>query len=85
MIFKSKLSGQFKEIKMKQTPDNRHKDPKNYKWKVFYFNKEDDRIFVPKSIEWMGITLNFANPKSYLALLAMIAFFVFIILMIETN
>ena len=70
---------------MEQTPDNRHKNPKNYIWNVFYFNKEDDRIFVPKSVEWMGITINFANPKSYLALLAMIAFFGFIIFMIETK
>lgn len=60
---------------MEQTSDNRHKNPKNWKWNIFYFNKEDDRIFVPKSVEWMGITLNFANPKSYLALLGMIAFF----------
>ena len=67
----------------KDTLDNRHKDPKNWRWNLFYFNKEDNRIFVSKPIESMGITLNFANPKTYLAILAMIGFFGFIVTMIE--
>lgn len=60
-------------------------DSNNWKFGIFYFNTDDKRIFVPKRIEWMGITLNFANPKAYLALLIMISFFGFIIYMIENK
>ena len=44
--------------------ENWHKDPKNWKFGSFYYNKEDERIFPPKRIAWMGWTVNFANPKS---------------------
>jgi uncharacterized membrane protein len=43
-------------------------NPENYKWGLFYFNREDRRIFVPKINQWMGWTLNFANPFSYIIL-----------------
>lgn len=40
-------------------------DPNNWKCGgLFYYNPEDPRLFPPKSIEWMGWTINFANPKS---------------------
>jgi uncharacterized membrane protein len=35
-----------------------------WKWGVFYFNPNDSRIIVPKRIEWLGWTLNFAQPVS---------------------
>jgi len=44
--------------------NNWHKDPNNWKWGLFYYNKEDDRILVPKKAEWMGITVNFANKNT---------------------
>ena len=68
-----------------ETESNWQKDPSNWIWGIFYFNKKDKRIFLPKRIEWMGITINFANPKSILALLIMTAFFAFIIFMIDKN
>jgi uncharacterized membrane protein len=68
----------------KETNENWHKDKSNWVWKMFYYNKNDDRIFVPKYNEKYGITLNFANPKSYLAILGMFAFFGFVIYTIET-
>lgn len=38
-------------------------------WKgIFYVNKKDPRIFVPKLNPLLGWTLNFANPYSYLGL-----------------
>lgn len=52
-------------------------------WGIFYYNKEDKRLFPPKRNPWMGFTTNFANPKSILALLAFMAFFLFVIDMIE--
>jgi len=39
-------------------------EPNDWKWGVFYFNPNDPRIVVPKRIEWLGWTLNFAQPVS---------------------
>lgn len=43
-------------------------------WGIFYYNKDDKRLFPPKRNPWMGYTTNFANPKSVLALFAFIVF-----------
>ena len=68
-----------------ETIENWQKDPNNWKLGIFYFNREDNRVFVPKPIESLGITLNFANPKSYIAICIMIVFFGFILYEIEKN
>jgi len=47
-------------------------DPDNYKWGIFYFNPKDSRIILPKRNLWMGFTVNFANPYSYLIILIII-------------
>lgn len=39
-------------------------EPNHWKWGVLYFNPDDSRIIVPKRIEWLGWTLNFAQPNS---------------------
>lgn len=52
-----------------------HNDPKNWKWGMFYCNKEDVRLFVDKRNPNWGITLNFAHPKTYLFVVGMICFF----------
>ena len=62
-----------------------HNDPNNWKWGMFYYNKADNRIFVDKNPRWAGITVNFANPKSYLALIAFISFFGFLVYMMNSN
>jgi uncharacterized membrane protein len=31
-------------------------------WASFYFSKKDSRTWVPKSIPWMGWTLNLGKP-----------------------
>ena len=43
-------------------------------WGIFYYNKDDKRLFPPKRNPWMGYPTNFANPKSVLALFAFIVF-----------
>jgi len=50
-----------------------YQDPSNWKWGIIYFNKNDKRIFPPKRRKYFGWTINFANPYSVLALLAIIA------------
>jgi uncharacterized membrane protein len=41
-------------------------DSNNYKYGVFYYNESDARIIVPKRMKYLGWTLNFARPVSYL-------------------
>ncbi|WP_369753212.1 DUF5808 domain-containing protein [Flavobacterium sp. WC2409] len=48
----------------KETLNKWHKDPKNWKLGVFYYNKEDKRILPPKRMAWVGWTVNFANSIS---------------------
>jgi len=57
----------------KETLEKWHKDPDNWVFGIFYFNREDRRIFPPKRIMWTGWTVNFANPKSVFILVAIVA------------
>jgi uncharacterized membrane protein len=62
-----------------------HNEPKNWKLGVFYFNKNDKRVFVDKPNPNYGITLNFANPKAYLTVIISFLFFGFILYLITKN
>lgn len=44
-------------------------EPQHYKFGIFYFNPEDERVVVPKRYRYMGWTFNFARAESYLLLL----------------
>jgi uncharacterized membrane protein len=66
----------------KETFEKWSKDPNNWVWGMFYYNKEDQRLILPKRIAWMGLTINFANYKSVLFIIG-IFFFVFIVSMIQ--
>ncbi|MBX3165203.1 MAG: hypothetical protein KF900_12065 [Bacteroidetes bacterium] len=50
---------------------NEH-DNSNWIWGLFYFNREDKRLFPPKRIPLLGWTINFANPYSVLAFAGLI-------------
>ena len=41
-------------------------DPANYKYGLFYYNKKDYRLVVPKINKMLGWTFNFARPGTYL-------------------
>jgi len=69
----------------KETSEKWHKDPNNWIWGLFYYNKEDKRIFPPKRIEWMGFTTNFANTKSIISLLIVLAFIGLMIFIMENK
>jgi len=56
-----------------ETLDQWHNDPANWKLGIFYYNKQDPRLFPPKRIKLLGSTVNFANPKSILALIVLVA------------
>ena len=61
----------------------RRKDPRNYKWRLIYFCKEDPRVIVPRRIKWMGWTLNFARPSAIPTLVLIVAFLVIPLRMVE--
>ena len=50
----------------KETLQKWSADPANWKWGIFYYNKEDNRLMPPKKNPAMGFTINFANKKSVL-------------------
>lgn len=51
---------------------------RKYKWGIFYYDRKDRRIFVPKRNRLMGWTLNFANPFSYLIIIGISIFAIMI-------
>lgn len=51
-----------------ETNDNSH-----WKFGIFYYNKDDKRIFCPKRIPMMGWTINFANPYSIIIISLIVA------------
>jgi uncharacterized membrane protein len=57
--------------------DNMRRDPENYVWGIFYFNRKDSRVLLPKRNNWRGWTLNFASLYTYLILIAIIALALF--------
>ena len=48
-----------------------HKDPDNWKG-IFYVNRKDPRVLVPKLTPITGWTLNFGNPYTYISVGAII-------------
>jgi uncharacterized membrane protein len=51
--------------------ENQHPEEDDSKWifGIFYFNRNDKRIFPPKRQHWMGWTVNFANPYSVIVMI----------------
>jgi uncharacterized membrane protein len=61
-----------KEKPEKESFDQWHDDPSNWRWGIFYYNKKDKRLLSPKRLRSFGWTVNFANPYSFLTLLGII-------------
>ena len=62
-----------------ETIDMWKKDSNNWKLGLFYFNKNDKRIFVSKKISILGMTFNFANPISFLIVFVLTVLIFFLI------
>ena len=57
----------------KEIENTMNKNPNNW-WKgILYFNRSDHRLIVPKNNPYLGWTLNFASPYTYLFLIAIAA------------
>jgi uncharacterized membrane protein len=67
------MKSQFEQNEYHRMRNN----PDNYKWGIFYFNPQDPRFIVPKRIQYMGWTFNFAHPLSYLIIFGLILFAIF--------
>ena len=63
------------EIEHNDTPEE---EDAKWIWGLFYYNPADKRIFPPKRVRWLGWTVNFANPYSILAMVAVIAVAIYI-------
>lgn len=67
---------------MNSSENKPEQNPAHWAWGMFYFNRNDPRVFVDKPNPEYGITLNFAHPKTYGFLLILFLFFGFIVYMI---
>ena len=65
----------MKTNKDKQRNDSNFNESDNWIG-VFYFNRKDTRLIVPKRIAGFGWTLNLANSYTYILLIAVIAIIV---------
>jgi uncharacterized membrane protein len=54
--------------------DEWHNDPANWTLGIFYFNRRDNRLLVPKRNKWLGFTINWAHPLAIVFFGAIIAF-----------
>ena len=68
-----------------ETQERWRKDPNNWIWGLFYYNKEDSRLLPPKRNPIMGFTINFANPNSVLFFVIMMLFFLMIVFVITSK
>jgi uncharacterized membrane protein len=50
----------------------------NWKFGIFYYNKDDKRLFPPKRNKFLGWTVNFANPYSILAMILVITLLILV-------
>ena len=62
-----------------------HRDPANWRFGVFYYNPADKRLLPPKRIRLMGWTINFANPRSIMLLVAILLAVVVLTLVVPTK
>jgi len=55
----------------KELIDSMHKNPDNWKG-IFYVNRKDPRVIVPKMNPSMGWTLNFGHRNIYIGIILII-------------
>ena len=58
----------------KETLEAWSRNPNNWIWGIFYYNKQDKRLLPPKKNPALGFTINFANRKSVLLFIFLIGF-----------
>lgn len=49
----------------------------NYKWGFLYFNPKDKRTVVRKVNPYLGFTLNFAQPLTYVLIICVVLIILF--------
>lgn len=66
-----------------ETQERWNKDPNNWIWGLFYYNKEDKRLLPPKRIPFMGWTVNFANRNSVLLFVFMMLLIILLVVIMS--
>ncbi|MGQ1947898.1 hypothetical protein ACT3CD_12450 [Geofilum sp. OHC36d9] len=61
----------MKKRSEKKILDAMSKNPDNWKG-IFYYNRKDPRLMVPKYYSKFGWTFNFASPYSYILILSIV-------------
>ena len=56
-------------------------NPENYRLGIFYFNRKDKRVIVPKRNRLLGLTVNFARPNAYWWMTGIVAVIIFALVM----
>lgn len=56
---------------MEQNNNKKSINDSHWKFGIFYYNKDDKRIFPPKKRKYLGWTINFANPYSIIAMIGL--------------
>jgi uncharacterized membrane protein len=62
-----------------RTSMNPTEDLSNYKFGIFYFNRNDPRTLVPKRVAMNGIQPNFARPVNTIIVIVLLALAVILI------
>jgi uncharacterized membrane protein len=52
-------------------------NPENRKWGIIYYNKNDSRFIVPRQIESLGWTINFAHTKATIGFILILVVIIF--------
>ena len=68
----------------KEILENWYKDPNYWKCGIFYFNKNDKRIFPPKRYGYFGCTINFSNLKSILINISLVALIILVAIFLKS-
>ena len=61
----------MKQIENEKLLDAMRHNPDNWKW-IFYVNRKDPRLFVPKSNPKFGWTINFGNKYAVIGMVAIV-------------
>ena len=69
----------------RETLEQWHQDPNNWKWGIFYYNPEDHRILVPKRTKWLGWTTNFGYMPSVIVFWVIMAVLVLLFYFAPSN
>ena len=67
-----------------QVVEDYFSNTKYWRWGIFYFNKNDKRIFPPRRYGLFGCTINFLNTKSILINIGIVVLILLIAILLKS-